>query len=63
MWSGEIVLVQWHETCSTDFFHDATSYIRTSDFKGKRKRESTYCCIDIQGRFKQNLSLNCTSLM
>ena len=38
-----------------------TPYTRTSNFKGKRERAFNYCFIDIQGRFKQNHSLNCMS--
>ena len=45
------------------FVHDVSPYIRTSDFKGTRERIAKYCFIDIQGRFRQNVSLNCISIL
>ena len=66
MQSGAIALVPQQEVQSTNSVQDVAPYIRTS---GERERErerekiSNHCYIDIQGRFKINLLLNCISLI
>jgi len=59
MLTGAFVLEPQHEIHSTNFIHDVTPSINKNFwFRGEGK--NLYCCfIDIQGRFRQNISLNC----
>ena len=63
MRSSAFVLFQQHKICSSNFFHDVIPYIRIPIFKRERERIFNYCFIDICGRFRQNLSLNCISVI